>query len=597
MRNTDDFIIENGVLIRYTGTRSTVTIPEGVREIGRDAFRGRGTLVKVEIPDGVEAIGDGAFADCRKLWRIRFPAGLKRLGSDALRNCEEVLVLELPEGLESIGAHAFDGCWDCFRAELPESLREIGPAAFGSCTCTIRFRRWIPSMEDALIGYSGILHTDDAPDALPERFRTAALTGFAGESDSEYDSPRTRAYLAYARRHVEELTGAAIRDPDLLRLLCTRGLIPERSLGGYLTEAEKNGSPEQKALLRAYAGAFATERRQEAGEAAREAKAGRLALMEARADIAGRRFVLDGTPREEKLSDLEDWLERHGAVVEPRLTEQTDFFVTFPDVSGEVSRGAERYGTVVIDEDAFLRMVGLRYPDTRSVKVPEWLREFPAGACRDHRELSGLELPEGMTRIGAEAFQGCVYIWLVTTPVNLRVIGDSAFRRCRSLSSFWCPPELKSIGAEAFRDCVRLAKIELPDGLTALGAGAFRDCHELKEMKIPEGIAALGDGTFRGCGKLRKLELPAGLTAIGRRTFNGCRNLTALTLPEGMLALGEGAFAGCVRLRELRLPESVTAIGESAFRGCPELTLRAPAGSFAESWAREHGVRFAALPT
>lgn len=602
MKNTGDFIIENDVLIKYVGSGSSVTIPHGVREIGQAAFRNCRTLVEVEIPDSVETIGDGAFADCDMLWRIWFPSGLKRLGRDALRNCVDVLSLDLPEGLESIGSHAFDGCVYCFRVRLPESLREIGPAAFSGCTCEIWLHRWIPSMKEALIGHKGILHTEDSPDTIPERFRTAALTGFVREKNTDFNSPRTRSYLEYARLHVEELTDEAFRHPELLQLLCTRGLIPADAVESWLIEAEKRGSKEQKSLLRAYAGAFGTERlvlarkgRREAGDPVLEAKAGRLALMEALADIAGRRFVLDGTPREETLSDLEDWLERHGAVVEPALTEKTDFYVVFPEGNRTVLPEAERSGTVVIDEDGFLRMAGRSYPDTRSVKVPGWLREFPPGACRSHTELCGITLPDGMTRIGAEAFQGCIYMWYFSIAKTVREIGDSAFRRCRMLNSFWCPPCLTRLGAEVFRDCSRLSKIELPDSLTALGDGAFRGCHSLTEIKIPAGITAIGDGTFRDCSNLRKIDLPAGLTAIGRRAFNGCRNLTELTLPDGVLLVGEGAFAGCARLRELRLPSGLGAIGESAFRGCPELTLRAPAGSFAESWARAHSMKFEPL--
>ncbi len=441
MNITGDFIIENDVLIKYVGTGSSVAIPQGVREIGQEAFSRHRTLVKVEIPDSVETIGDGAFSDCHKLWRIGFPAGLKRLGSGALRNCEEVLSLEFPEGLESIGSHAFDGCVDCFRVRLPESLREIGPAAFSGCTCEIWLHCWIPSMKDALIGHKGILHTEDSPDAIPERFRTAALTGFARDKDSGFNSPRTRSYLGYTRLHVDELTDEAFRHPELLQLLCTRGLIPAGAIEAWLKEAEKRGSKEQKALLRAYAGGFGTERLvrarkglREAGDPVLEAKAGRLAMMEALADIAGRRFVLDGTPREETLSDLKDWMELHGAVVEPALTEKTDFYVVFPEGNRTGLPEAERSGTVVIDEDGFLRMAGRSYPDTRSVKVPEWLREFPPGACRNHTELCGITLPDGMTRIGAEAFQDCIYMWYFSIAKTVREIGDSAFRRCRMLN-------------------------------------------------------------------------------------------------------------------------------------------------------------------
>ncbi len=41
-----------------------MTIPDGVTEIGGDAFRGCKSLTSVTIPDSVTEIGDGAFYDC-----------------------------------------------------------------------------------------------------------------------------------------------------------------------------------------------------------------------------------------------------------------------------------------------------------------------------------------------------------------------------------------------------------------------------------------------------------------------------------------------------------------------------------------------------
>ncbi len=46
MSNPGDFIIENGVLKKYTGPDGDVVIPEGVVEIGKDAFREG----KTEVP-------------------------------------------------------------------------------------------------------------------------------------------------------------------------------------------------------------------------------------------------------------------------------------------------------------------------------------------------------------------------------------------------------------------------------------------------------------------------------------------------------------------------------------------------------------------
>ena len=38
MSNANDFVIEQGVLTKYTGPGGNVVIPEGVTEIGEDAF-------------------------------------------------------------------------------------------------------------------------------------------------------------------------------------------------------------------------------------------------------------------------------------------------------------------------------------------------------------------------------------------------------------------------------------------------------------------------------------------------------------------------------------------------------------------------------
>ena len=38
MTNTNDFVIENGILIKYKGFEKDVTIPDGVTSIGDSAF-------------------------------------------------------------------------------------------------------------------------------------------------------------------------------------------------------------------------------------------------------------------------------------------------------------------------------------------------------------------------------------------------------------------------------------------------------------------------------------------------------------------------------------------------------------------------------
>ncbi len=61
-----------------------------------------------------------------------------------------------------------------------------------------------------------------------------------------------------------------------------------------------------------------------------------------------------------------------------------------------------------------------------------------------------------------------------------------------------------------------------------------------------------------------------------------------------VVQISKDAFAGHSSLLLLALPASVTAISDDAFRGCPSLTMIAPAGSYAEAYARAHGIPFRA---
>ncbi len=77
----------------YVGLR-TVEIPDGIQEIGANAFKGCYNLtfpVKAAGSFGtsVVSIGDSAFADCYSLDTIRFPSSLEAIGKEAFARCAE----------------------------------------------------------------------------------------------------------------------------------------------------------------------------------------------------------------------------------------------------------------------------------------------------------------------------------------------------------------------------------------------------------------------------------------------------------------------------------------------------------------------------
>lgn len=129
----EGFEIEDGVLIKYTGEKSSVKIPQGVVEIGKMAFNYNKTLLGVILPDGVRKIDDAAFIHCEAMVSITLPESLTEIGNSTFAYCKTLIRAVIPEGVVKIGAYAFANCSNLEEVVLPRSLRNIADSAFYGC--------------------------------------------------------------------------------------------------------------------------------------------------------------------------------------------------------------------------------------------------------------------------------------------------------------------------------------------------------------------------------------------------------------------------------------------------------------------------------
>lgn len=90
------------------------------------------------------------------------------------------------------------------------------------------------------------------------------------------------------------------------------------------------------------------------------------------------------------------------------------------------------------------------------------------------------------------------------TSVSERVLKDNT-----AIKSIQIPDTVTYIGADAFNGCTGLTEINLPSGLTYIGDNALKDCGTINNKSIPENIRYIGDYAFCGFRELEKAVICA----------------------------------------------------------------------------------------
>ena len=107
-------------------TEATIAVPA----LPTQMFNACSSLTTVTLLEGVEEIGQGAFGNCRELVEISFPSTLKSIGYQAFYGDTSLTDLTFQSGLESIGDQAFDACYRIHDVVLPDTVTSFGEDCF-----------------------------------------------------------------------------------------------------------------------------------------------------------------------------------------------------------------------------------------------------------------------------------------------------------------------------------------------------------------------------------------------------------------------------------------------------------------------------------
>lgn len=132
-RKEEFVVLGDGILYKYNGTGSDVTVPKGIKYISSNAFRGCRDIKSIALPDSVKKIEDWAFADCENLESVTISDGTESIGSYAFCGCEKIRNITLPADVKEIGESAFYRCSILEEITLSENLTSIGIEVFSGC--------------------------------------------------------------------------------------------------------------------------------------------------------------------------------------------------------------------------------------------------------------------------------------------------------------------------------------------------------------------------------------------------------------------------------------------------------------------------------
>ena len=582
-KDTDSDGSEYCIITKYNGSSTDLKIPSSftlddqtlpLKKISRGAFQNCTTLKSVTIPEGVTEIGYEAFRGCTNLADVSFPTTLTTMDSYAFSGCPiksllvnselsseirssfdsdtlesitfgsntTVIPSRMCEGMESlksitfsnsiteIGDSAFERCTSLTKIVLPDSVKKIGDYAFyGTGLTYADLGNGVETIGDeAFYAYpNGVpISTLKLGNSLREIGKDAFCKISISGTLKLPDSLENIGYGAFS--YCDGITSLELGSGT-------------KVIGDYAFSSCSN-------LLKAKMNTGLTEIGKNAFGAT---------------GLIGKLTIPSGV---KKIGEY--------AFAGTEITS-----VTFPETLEEIDAYAFTALALTRVElpDSVTTLGGAVFYECRNmkyVKLPANIEYIPT-SCFEKCGIESLIIPNKVKTIAPTAFNNCSGLTNVTFGESLETIEDHAFQ-FTNISYLKFPDSLKKIGDNAFYEVDGLKKIEnWSESLESVGTFAFGGCGSLAEIPpIPAQFQTIPDSLFSGCLSLSHVEIEDGITQIGNDAFSECA-LTEITIPDSVEFVLSGAFA-YNKLQEIMIGSGVTDIGNRTFVNNPAKNIYVP---------------------
>ncbi len=500
-----------------TGLKS-VTVSEGVEEIGGSAFYYAYNLENVSLPSTLKTLGSYAFLDCAALKEANIPENTE-IGAFVFRNCTALTSVTLPSRMDTIPEGLFDSCSALTAVTLPEGITSIGQFAFNYC-----------------LKLSEI--------TIPETVSTIGAYAFRNcQALTNIDISSVSALGDFAFQNCKALTAA-----DISGL----GEIPAFTFQGCTLLTDVNYSDRITAIGN-YA-FFACDLLED------------FDIPKTVTTIGNYAFGKCNSLQEVIIPDSVQSLGMgvfyssgiRSAIVEAPITVIP---VSFFDGCQKLSVVMLPETVEVISTGAFTECVQLK-----TIPLLKPVRHVAMGAFTGCRNLETLVIGTEDTEIATGTFYGCESLTEIVIPEGITSIGSSAFAECVSLTSVSFPSTLERIDMAAFSGCNKLVRAEFPASMTTIGDSAFYGCSKLIKIEIPKSVVYVGENAFYGTNWL-KSRATEEFIVVGDGIllqYNG--NARDIVIPDTVKRIPSYRFATLkTEPTSFTIPSTVEFIAKDAF--------------------------------
>lgn len=564
-----------------------VTIPNSATKIEDYAFSSCTSLTGISIPDSVTEIGWSVFSNTG-LTSLALPKYLTDLGYYVLTDTKGVTVLTIPKTVTNAyraldGSYVQDlafesGCTEIpggialdaqrlIKVTIPESVTKIKDNAFNSCISLVEINipNRVTEICDGAFAECSSLKSIGLPDSVTEIGRYA----FANTGLTSLILPKYVTYLGW-----DILNGTeGVTTLTIPKTVTDAGSALEQSYVQDLTfESGCAEIPE--------------------GIANGAQHLTKVIIPESVIKIGNSAFRCCSSLVDIKIPS------RVTEIGDSAFAECTALEgINLPD------------GVTAIGGSAFSSCISLV-----SIYLPDGLRNIGNWTFSNCTALPKISIPNSVTEGGWGMFSGCTSLNDVKLSGGCNYIPDNMFRGCTALEKIVIPDSVNEIWYEAFKDCTSLKEITWGTGLQVIGYSAFentgftnisvsdsvtridydafRDCDLLENASLPNSVIEMGTGIFLDCDALKTASLGTGITEIPYSMFEHCDALESVIVPCRVTKIGDSAFKNCTKLTSITIPPSVTEIPISAFSYYDKHTIYGVTGSYAETYANEHAIKF-----